>query len=202
MKNEQVLKLNGKTAVFIDWANVYKRRRTRIIQNTSLSPYFELSSRGVYIVIKLYNWKKSLKKEPNSKQIFEYLKKYKNIKSVNFYYGLDSHPKSKNFLKKIEKIGYNLSTKPVKYIKIEGTEIQQRKCDFDIEICMSVYDCLEKDFDSFLFFSGDGDFAPLYEYLIEKNKQVIVVFEQGYLGREIWDIKKGVFKTRLSYLIK
>ena len=171
MKDEQVLKLKGKTAVFIDWANVH-------------------------------NWKKFLKKEPNPEQIFKYLKNYESIKDVNFYFGKDNHSKSHKFLKDIKKIGYNLSTKSVKYIKIEGTEIQQRKCDFDIEICMSVYNCLEKDFDSFLFFSGDGDFAPLYEYLIEKRKQVIVIFEHGHLGREVWDIKKGVFKTRLSYLIK
>lgn len=170
MKEEQILRLMGKTAVFIDWANVY-------------------------------NWKKSLKKEPDPKQIFEYLKKYKNIKDINFYYGLDSHTKSKNFLKKIEKIGYNLSTKLVKYIRIKETKIKQRKCDFDIEICMSVYECLEKNFDSFIFFSGDGDFAPMYEYLVKKRKQVIVVFEQGHLGREVYNVNKGLYKLTLSKLM-
>ena len=167
---KQILKLNGKTAVFVDWANVY-------------------------------NWKKSLKKEPNSKQIFKYLKNYKDIKNINFYYGLDDHPKSKKFLKEVEKIGYQLYSKDVKYIKIEGTNLSQRKCDFDIEICMSVYEFLEKDFKTFIFFSGDGDFAPLYQFLIEKRKQVIVVFEHDHLGKEIWNMKKGVFKTKLSYLI-
>jgi len=167
---KQTLTLNGKTVVFVDWANVY-------------------------------NWKKSFKKEIDSRKIFKHLKSYKEIKDINFYYGLDKHPKSKKFLKEIKKIGYTLHTKDVKYIKIEDTDILQRKCDFDIEICMSVYECLEKDFRTFIFFSGDGDFAPVYEYLIKKNKQVIVVFEHGHLGKEIWDIKKGVFKTKLSYLI-
>ena len=149
----------------------------------------------------VYNWKKSIKKEPDPKLLFEYLQNYKNIQCVNFYYGLDSHPKSKKFLKEVEKIGYNLFTKLVKYIKIKETEIKQRKCDFDIEICMSVYKCLEKDFDSFVFFSGDGDFAPLYEYLIKKRKQVIVVFEQGHLGREIYDINTSLYKLTLSKLM-
>ncbi len=167
---KQVLKLKGKTAVFIDWANVY-------------------------------NWKKTLKKEPNLKSIFKYLKKYKDIKNISFYYGLDEHPKSKKFLKEVEQIGYNLSTKDVKYIKIAETNILQRKCDFDIEICMSVYKHLGKDFDSYVFFSGDGDFAPMYKYLIEKNKQVIVIYEHGHLGREVWNINKGIFKTKLSYLL-
>ena len=167
---KQILKLNGDTAVFVDWANVY-------------------------------NWKKSIKKEPNPKIIFKYLKNYKNIKEINFYYGLDEHPKSKKFLKTIEKIGYKLSTKPVKYIKIENTDIEQRKCDFDIEICMSVYGCLDKDYDSYIFMSGDGDFAPIYEYLIKKRKQVIVVFEHGHLGKEVYCMKKGLYKLSLSKLM-
>ena len=164
---KQILELIGKTAVFVDWANVY-------------------------------NWKKSLKKEPNPKKIFKYLKEYKKIKNINFYYGLDKHPKSKKFLKEIKKTGYTLHTKDVKYIKIEDTDILQRKCDFDIEICMSMYKFIKKDFDSFVFFSGDGDFAPMYEYLIKNKKQVIVVFEQGHLGREIYNMKKGLYKLTLS----
>lgn len=65
---------------------------------------------------------------------------------------------------------------------------------------MSVYACLEKGFDSLIFFSRDGDFEPLYKFLIKKDKQVIVIYEQGHLGKEVWNIKKGLFRTRLSYL--
>ncbi len=167
---KQILKLNGKTAVFIDWANVY-------------------------------NWKKSLKKEINPQELFNFLKQYKSIKTNNLYFGRDKHIKSVNFLKKIEKIGYKLYTKDVKYIKIEGTSIKQRKCDFDIEICMSVYDCLNKGFDGFVFLSGDGDFAPIYEYLIEKRKQVIVIYTRGHLGKEVLNIEKGIYRTEINKLL-
>ena len=169
---KQVLELKGKTAVFIDWANVY-------------------------------HWEKSLKKAVSPKKLFKYLKKYKSIEQINFYYGRDKHLKSKIFLEEIKKIGYCLTTKPVKYItagKVGETVIRIRKCDFDIEICMAVYECLEKDYRSFVFFSGDGDFAPIYRYLIGHKKQVIVIYEKGFVGREIWEIKKGLFKTRLPYL--
>ncbi len=54
--------LNGKTAVFVDWANVY-------------------------------GWKKSLKKEVDPKKLYKYLKKYKEIKSINFYFGTDNNNK-------------------------------------------------------------------------------------------------------------
>ncbi len=172
MKKQQKLKLRGKAVVFIDWANVY-------------------------------GWKSNLRDTTGCRKLYKYLKSYNEIKSINFYYGEDNNQKSKDFLIEIRKIGFNLTKKPVKYIvvaKIDDTIIRKRKCDFDIEICMSVYESLKAGFDSFIFFSGDGDFEPMYQFLINKHKQVIVIYEQGHLGKEVWDIKKGLFKTRLSYL--
>ncbi len=149
----------------------------------------------------VYNWKKSLQRKPDYNKIFEYLKKYQEIKEINFYYGLDKHPKSKKFLEEISKIGYQVTTKEVKYISLDGSKTSQRKCDFDIEICMAVYQYLEKGFKTFVFFSGDGDFAPLYQYLAQKRKQVIVVFEQGHLGREVYNINKILYKLTLTKLM-
>lgn len=170
-KTKQTLKLTNKTFVFIDYGNVY-------------------------------GWNSSLKKPIDTKKIFNYLKSYPQIKSINFYYGIDSHPKSLKFLNKIKKIGFNLITKPVKYItlgKINGNVIKKRKCDFDIEICMDVLLNLNR-FDSYIFFSGDGDFAPLYQYLINQQKQVIVVYTKNHIGKEIWEIKKGLFKIQFVQL--
>ena len=128
-----IFSLKGKTAVFIDWANVY-------------------------------GWSKSLKQPVNPKKLFRYLKTYSKIQSINFYYGKDNHKKSRKFLQNIKKTDYKLTTKPVKYIivgKVADTIIRKRKCDFDIEICMAVFSHLERKFESFIFFTGDGDF-PLY----------------------------------------
>ena len=66
---------------------------------------------------------------------------------------------------------------------------------------MSVYDCLDKNFDSFVFLSGDGDFAPLYEYLISKSKQVIVIYTRGHLGKEVLSIKRGIYRTEINKLL-
>lgn len=169
---KQLLKLKGKTAVFVDWANVY-------------------------------HWKRALKRDIDIKKLFQYLRTYKEIQEINFYFGEDDHPKSKEFLKKAGRIGFRLVTKKVKYItvgKVGTTVVKNRKCDFDIEICMDVYRLLEEGYQSFVFFTGDGDFAPLYQFLLSKKKQVLVIFEKGFLGKEVWEIKTGIFKTRLSYL--
>lgn len=166
------LKLKGDAAVFVDWANVY-------------------------------GWRKSLKGEVDAGKLYRYLSFYKEVGFKGFYYGKDKNVKSSKFLTEMRKLGFKVKTKDVKHIKvgeISGKLIWKRKCDFDIEICMDVYEKLEKGFESFVFFTGDGDFAPLYEYLIKKRKQVIVVYTKRHIGREIWEIKKGLFKIQINHL--
>ncbi len=165
------LKLRGKTAVFIDWANVY-------------------------------HWKDSLKKEIDLEKIYRYLRGYKQIKEINFYFGTDIHPASEGQSKTAQKIGYRVITKPVKYLpkKTESGEIVWvRKCDFDLEIGLDCFERLEK-FDCFIFFSGDGDFATLYDRLIKRKKPVIVVYMYGHLGKEVWEMKRGIFKVSIKKL--
>ncbi len=165
------LKLKGKTAVFIDWANVY-------------------------------HWRDSLKKDIDLKKLFKYLKTYSRVKEVNFYFGTDRHPASREQIKQAREIGCRVVTKPVKYLpkKTEKGEIVWiRKCDFDLEIGLDCFERLDK-FTSFIFFSGDGDFATLYKRLIKRKKQVIVIYMYGYLGREVWNIKRGIFKASIKKL--
>ena len=168
------LKLKGKTAVFFDWANVY-------------------------------GWTKSLKRPVNPRNLYKYLKSYTQINQILFYFGTDRNKKSQKFIKQISKTGYEVTTKPVKYIlisEIKFRKIYRRKCDFDMEICIDVHKLLEKGFESSIFFTGDGDFEPLYKLLIEKKKQVIVIYAPGHLGREIYAMKKGVYKKAVNTLSK
>lgn len=167
------LRLNGKTAVFVDWANVY-------------------------------GWKKSLKKEVSPQKLYKHLKTYKEIKNIYFYFGTDTHPKSKQLLNRAKRIGYLVVTKPVKYIfvtQLKGKKIYKRKCDFDMEIAITVHELINKDIQSFIFFSGDGDFEPLYKLLIDARKQVIVIYARGHLGKEVWDLKRGIFKVEFPRLM-
>jgi len=170
MKETQILKLKGKTAVFVDWANVY-------------------------------NWKDSLKKEVDLKKLFIYLKSYKEIEEISFYFGTDSHPASKEQIKEAKKIGFRVVTKPVKYlpIKDKGVMVWKRKCDFDLEIGLDSFERLNN-FKTFIYFTGDGDFATLYQRLIKRDKQIIVVYMYGHLGKEVWLIKKGIFKISIKKL--
>jgi uncharacterized LabA/DUF88 family protein len=173
-KNFKKINLRSKTAVFIDWANVY-------------------------------GWKKSLKSEVNISVLYKYLTSYEEIKEIYLYFGKDNHPKSEEFLNQAEKIGYEVITKPVKYILVENfgiEKIYRRKCDFDMEVCIDVHKKVAENFESFVFLTGDGDFESLYKLLIALNKQVVVVYTAGHLGREIWSIKKGLFKVQIKNLFE
>lgn len=172
-KQEFKLRLRGKSFVLVDWANVY-------------------------------GWKKSLKKAANPKKLYDYLRLYKEIKQIYFYFGTDNNRKSKSFLKQVAKIGYRVVTKPVKYIlvnEINGQKTYRRKCDFDMEICIDVHQALKENYDGFIFFTGDGDFEPLYKLLVKLRKQVIVVYVKGHLGKEVWEMKQGIFKVEMPKLV-
>lgn len=165
--------IHGMAAVFVDWANVH-------------------------------GWEKTLKLEINPGKLFLYLSEYQEIKSVRLYFGKDIHEKSGQFLNKAKEIGYEVITKPVKYIlagEVSKQKIFIRKCDFDMETCIDVHHFLKEGFESFIFFTGDGDYAPLYQMLINLRKQVIVIYTSGHLGREVWDIRSGLFKAQLKNLM-
>ena len=88
----------------------------------------------------------------------------------------------------IENLQYQL-IKPVK----------RRKCDFDVEISRDVYSSLNK-MKTFLFFCGDGDFAALAKDLIEKKRQVIVVFGPGHKGKEYDKFGNTIFLCSVNKL--
>ena len=135
---------------------------------------------------------------------YKYLKSYKEIQTIYLYFGKDNHPKSEEFLNEAKEIGYQIISKPVKYILVGSVgeeKVYRRKCDFDMEVCIDVHTKISENFESFVFFTGDGDFEPLYKLLISQNKQVVVVYTAGHLGREIWAITKGLFKVQLKNII-
>jgi len=160
------LKISRKAVVYIDWANVY-------------------------------GWQSTLKRRVDTAKLYKKLESYRKVKSIKFFFGREPESKeSEKFLDTIKSQGYELISKDVKHIVVKqiGDEvITMRKCDFDIEISMNVYEDLDKGFETFIFFSGDGDFLPIYEYLIKRGKQVIVVYQTGHLGKEISNIESGIY---------
>lgn len=60
--------------------------------------------------------------------------------------------------------------------------IKKTKCDFDAEIAKDIVLEIDK-YENLILFSGDGDFAPIVDFLIkEREKRVFVIYPQGSFG--------------------
>ena len=121
------------------------------------------------------------------------------------YYMIRMLKQTNQFLEDVKQTGYSLTTKQVKYITVfneKGQRFKFRKCDFDIEICIQVHDDLAKGINSFVFFSGDGDFEPLYQLLHRKKKQVVVVYASGHTGREVLKIERKIYLCNIKKFIQ
>lgn len=84
---------------------------------------------------------------------------------------------------------------------IRGT-IVRRKCDFDVEISREILLNLDK-YRSFILFSGDGDYAPIFDVLRERGKQAILVFPNGRRGKEYEEVperKRAIFLCSLELI--
>ncbi len=200
---QQVLKLKGKTAVFIDWANVYgwKKSLKKEVDPEKLFGYFKK-----YPQVEEINFYYGEDKHPKSKK---FLKKMKQIgfriisKEVKYIpVSLDSSH-FRNIAKEVKTSLAAISTLKTeeveKLLQILSKKILRRKCDFDIEIVMDVYRCLQT-INTYILCSGDGDFAPLYNLLITLKKQVIIIFAHGHLGKEVYQIKQGIFTKAVDKL--
>ncbi|NQU77183.1 NYN domain-containing protein [Candidatus Falkowbacteria bacterium] len=86
--SKEFFNLNGDTLVAIDWSNVY-------------------------------GWFEDLGWEIDPQKLYDYLNGYSGIYLKNFYFGKDRHnQKTEGFHEEIEKIGYNLISKNVKWIPV------------------------------------------------------------------------------------
>lgn len=149
------------------------------------------------------DWKKLYKLMTNDKWSCEDVLYYKGHKGE----------KERIQLENFEKIGYSVRTKltyvhPDKHQKID-TECDNcgnkfihphlirghRKSNCDVELSVDATNLL-KDGDEALIFSGDGDFAYLVEYLINKNIKVIII---SSTKRDFNGNKR--FSTRLSKIL-
>src|SRR5205809_694746 len=128
--------INGRTAVFIDAANIYFSQKTLgwRVDFKRLLEYFEKES----CLVKIYFYSAI---NPD------------NIKERKFH----------DFL---EIIGYTVRHKEIKFIKDENQGVQGgfHKGNIDVELTIDAID-LRDQYDSFVLLSGDGDFEPLIKYL-------------------------------------
>ncbi|VVA44132.1 conserved hypothetical protein [Candidatus Roizmanbacteria bacterium] len=115
----------------------------------------------------------------DQKKLFIYLKNKFKISKAFFYYGKDSNdPKKIAFLNKLETFGYILR---VKEIKRFGKRMKAN-CDVDLTMDMLIK---IMEYDKAIVLTGDGDFAPLFIYLIKNKKQIVIISSPKRTAKEI-----------------
>lgn len=112
-----------------------------------------------------------------------------------FYYGhfgedqgKEKHNKSVWRIDKAGRSGFQVKTKPIKMIPHydeDGVFAGKfPKCNFDVEMTMTMLQKIEK-YDTVMLFSGDSDFGALLGYLKSKGKKVIIVCTRNRMSKEL-----------------
>ncbi len=100
----------------------------------------------------------------------------------------EKHRKSIFRIDKAEKSGFQVKTKEIKmipYYDDVGKYVGKfPKCNFDVEITMTILQKMEK-YDTAMIFSGDSDFGGLLGYIKNKGKKVIVVCTRNRMSKEL-----------------
>ena len=82
----------------------------------------------------------------------------------------------------------------IDYLRRQKIEIEEPKCNFDVEITITAIDQMGT-YDEFILCSGDGDFVKLLKYLKAHKKKTVVVAP----GRRLsWILAKT--SNRIIYL--
>lgn len=112
-------------------------------------------------------------------KLLKYLRHKFLVSKAYFYYGKDSkNPKKEAFLKKLKKFGYILRAKEIKRF---GKRVKAN-CDVDLTMDMLIK---IKEYNKTIVLTGDGDFAPLFIYLISQRKQIVIISSPKRTAKEI-----------------
>lgn len=190
-------KLKGKTLVIVDWANVY---------GWFEKLKWEIDEKKLFKYLKSYSQIKEIRfyfgVEKGNKKSEEFQKRIKKIGYVLVSKDVKRVPVTldrthfKEFLSKLFSLANILESSNSKIAnllrQLPKNPIYRRKCDFDCEISIDVMKNLNN-YDGFILFSGDGDYAALIKEIINNQKQAIVVALKNSMGKEYTDIKKGLF---------
>jgi len=157
----------------------------------------------------LVYWQDSLRWKIGIKELRLLVKRFAGKTYLRrFYYGSDCGikddceiltPWSEEVLNKAKMNDFEVITKRVKYIVDRNfRDGYIKKCDLDVEMAVDLIK-EQKNYDSIILFSGDGDMAYVLRYLHgEFNKSAYIFTARGHLGKELVQCKEdGVVKDIL-----
>ena len=102
------------------------------------------------------------------------------------------HLQRVRFYQRLNSFGYKLYLKPVKlYDQEDGTTKRKANCDVDMTFRLMK----EKDeFEKALVLSGDGDFLPVFKYLRDIGKEIVILGRGKRTAKEIRQFAQSNFR--------
>ena len=197
---------DGKVYMYIDYANIrpWANKLKWHIQTTRLKQF--LDSFDNVENIKFYQG--TLKGDEKSEKEIEKLKKNKfelrtkPVKIMKLSIDATSIPSDSTtllnqFIRRSLMRKYDIGT--IEFLNKKFTEmnkagihfLEDRKCNFDVEIGVDMLLDYERDnVDTYILWSGDSDFADPIRKLLENHKKVILFATAGRIARELNGLKE------------
>ncbi|MCK5510374.1 NYN domain-containing protein [Candidatus Parcubacteria bacterium] len=141
---------NGRVSIFIDASNIY------------------------------HSYKK-LKWKIDFSKFLNYLKQEIDLQEIYYYTARDlSFVKQTKFLTFLEKTGYKVRSKKIKFIKGKVKEKKGfYKGNLDVELTMDILETKNR-YDTLILISGDSDFEPLLQLMKKRYKKKCLVMATKY----------------------
>jgi len=150
----------------------------------------------------LYYSEKTLGVKIDYQRFYNYFSQYHRLIEIRIFLAFD-HQSSKDitFIENLEKIGYKVITKKLKFIKTSKGNII-KKGNVDIELALDAFE-IKNRFRTFVLFSGDSDFDILLKKLQRHSKRVVVISTRKHIAKELIktshkyiDLKKFIDKVK------
>lgn len=204
--------LASPTNVYIDWANVihWQDKLEWHIHIKRLKQFFDSFDE----VKNIYIYTGTLDGNNKSKEVVEELKEMgyrvetKPVKIMPYSIDASSVPTNspallQPFIKKPLLSVLNIKT--IEYIneffaslnKQGILQLEDRKCNFDVEIGRDIFlDLNKNEVSRFILWSGDSDFVSTVDAVIKTNKKVFLFATSGRISAELSELKIPVFEIK------
>ncbi len=152
----------------------------------------------------VYHSYKRLKWKIDFRKFLDYLKQNLNLQEIYYYTARDlSCVQQTKFLTFIERVGYKVRSKKVKFIKNKDTARDGfYKGNLDVELTIDVLETKSR-YDTLILISGDSDFEPLLRLMKRKYKKRCLVIATKYnISIELIKCAKYINLNKLKEYIR
>ena len=152
----------------------------------------------------VYYSQNKLKWRIDFKKFLDYLKQETDLQEIYYYTARDlSFEKQTKFISFLEKIGYKVRSKNIKFIKNKSENKSGfYKGNLDVELTIDILETKNK-YNTIILVSGDSDFEPLLRLMKKKyKKRCLVMATKHSISIELIKCAKYVNFNKLKKFIK